>query len=217
MIEDTGIGDGTNDGDDDDDDDYGDALTNEQIKELREKAEKAEELETSLAEKEEELEELRKLKDKDINFEKFRNKSKEEKEAIMKKASKMKQMLAAEIEDLRGEVDEVKKHRMDEAKAAVLQQLAGEDADLIKQIEIQEKEFMGQAVTPAELEERYNKAYTLVKGSKPQVNKVFAHTPMQDHTTVQKNTIRYTDTAEGKALFKEKFPHIVKLEEKGKK
>ena len=194
----------------------GEELTPEQITELQDKAGKTDELETSLAEKETELEELRKLKGKDNNFQAFRNKTEEEKEKIMKKASETEQMLLKEMDDMRSTVEAGKEARMKEATDAVLQQIAGDDKEYKKEIELQEKEFIGYALTPKEKEERVLKAATLVKGQKPQVNKVFAHTPMADHTSPTKPNTRFTDTKEGQDILKDKFPEVAALEEKRK-
>lgn len=165
-------------------------------------AEKFEELSAKIAEAEKELSGLR---NKDLNFEKFRTKTEAEKKEIIEGMSQKERLLYEKIESLETERETEKVARMSEAKDAVLSQLAGSDEALRQAIEAQEKEFIGAALTPKDYEERLRKAFTLVKGYKPKVNPL--NSPIgavyREPDTSKK---RYTDTDEGRKKFAAMFP-----------
>ena len=149
--------------------------------------------------------ELDGYKDKDYNFDRFRHKTDAEKQEIIKDMSQKEKLLFEKIDNLEAEREQEKVARMGEAKQAVLEQLAGDNPDLKKAIELQEKEFIGQALTPKEYEERLRKAYTLVKGYKPKANPL--HAPLG--TTYREPNVdnkRFTDTPAGRAKFASMFP-----------
>ena len=172
---------------------------------ILEKAGKTDELTKSMEEKELELQ---KLKDKDLNFDKFRNKSEAEKEEIKSKLNAKEKMLMTEIEDMRAERDNERKTALEKHKEKVLDSLTS-DSDLKKSIELRVKEFAGEATTPEELEDRLRKSYILEVGSKPTINPINSYAPSNGYTAYkeQKN---FVDTPKGKESLNAWFPEIAK-------
>lgn len=164
----------------------------DQIKELQEKAAKTDDMLKAMEEKEVELQ---KLRDKDINFDKFRHKSETEKEEIKSKLNAKEKMLMAEIEDLRTERETEKKSALDKHKDMVLNRLTA-DPDLRKSIELRVKEFAGEATTAEELEDRLRKSYILEVGSKPGVNPLNSYVPTNGYTEYREQ--KFVDTQKGK-------------------
>lgn len=162
--------------------------------------------------------ELSGLKEKDYNFDRFRHKTEEEKKEIIEGMTQKEKLLYERIDGLEKDRETEKMARMNETKDVVLDQLAGVDADLKKAIELQEKEFIGHALTPKEYEERLRKAYTLVKGYKPRANPL--HTPLG--TTYREPDIsqkRYTDTEKGRKQYAAMYPDsstVKKWKDEGK-
>lgn len=151
-------------------------------------------------------EDLSKLQNKDFNFENLRKKSEEEKSKIIDKMSTSQKMLYEQIEKLTVEKEQEYKTRMDEATKGVLDALCGSDEEARKAIELQEKEFIGEAKTPKEKEERLRKAYLLVKGTAPRANTL--NSPLG--TTYREPDMKrqkYTDTPEGSANYSRYFPN----------
>ena len=177
----------------------------DQIKELQEKAAKAEELVKAMEEKENELQ---KLRDKDLNFEKFRHKTESEKEEIKSKLNAKEKMLMAEIEDMRAEREAEKKSALEKHKDSVLNRLTS-DPDLRKSIELRSKEFAGDANTPEELEDRLRKSYILEVGSKPPINPLNSFVPSNGYTQYRENQ-NFVDTPKGKESLQTWFPDIAK-------
>ena len=152
--------------------------------------------------------EREKLSAKDLNFERFRNKTEAEKQEILKKATETERMLLTEVEETRKEREAESQARMNEAKAQILRELAGADADMSKNIENQEKEFIGKALTPNELRERYIKAATLVKGKKPQLNQLNRFSPTSDYSSPEVGERKsFVEKEAGIALYEKMFGH----------
>lgn len=185
----------------------------DKITELEAKASKADELSKTLKEKEDEL---TKYSKKDMNFQKLREKSEEELETFKSKMSEKEKLMLTEIMDLRNERDAEAKKAFDEAKTEILQALSGGDQELLKKIEMAEKELAGEALTANELEQRYRKAYILANGSAPRANPIFSGyaASYKDPTTVKKD---FTDTPEGQELLTKNFPDLAKKIYKDKK
>jgi ClpP class serine protease len=149
--------------------------------------------------------EVENYKTKDLNFDRFRHKTEAEKQEILAEMSQKERLLYDKIDGLEADREKEKMARMGEAKDAVLDQLAGDNQDLRKAIELQEKEFIGQALSPKEYEERLRKAFTVVQGYKPKVNPL--HTPLgSSYREPDVDNKRYTDTPEGRSKFAQLFP-----------
>lgn len=179
-------------------------LSPEEAKELQGKAAKAEEFEKTLEEKEKEL---GKYKSKEINFENLRTKTEAEKADLMKNWNDKEKALYKEIESMRNEREKEKEGLKNNAKDQILKQLAGDNVELRKRIELQAEEFAGEANTPEEVVDRYTKSATLVNGSRPRVNPIH-QLGMGNGGYVEPdfNPKRFTDTDQGKESVKKWFP-----------
>ncbi len=191
----------------DDDNNPIETLSPDEAKELQEKAAKLEDLEKALAEKEEENV---KLKSKDTNFQRFREKTEEEKAKIMEKATEKEKMVLRELDELTKERDAEKKAQFEAAKASLLSQLAGDDKDLQKSIELRAKEW-GEPKTIEDLERKYSDASTLLKNQKPDVSPLNRWAPVTGYQAPVKAKA-FVETQGGQDLYKRMFgkPPITK-------
>lgn len=180
-----------------------DELTPEQIAELKAAAAKNAELEKLVQEKEAEL---AKLKDKDMNFQRFREKSEEEKKEFREKLSSEQKFLFDELNNLREERTTMQQSQLNSAKERVLASLAGEDKDLAKSIELQAGEFSGTPATPEELEKRFRNAYVIVKAAKPAVRPIYQYAPgFGSDEPGEGQEKDFVKTPRGKAAYKQLF------------
>lgn len=172
--------------------------------ELEAKAKEAEDLGLRLKEKEEALQ---KFSNKDFNFQKLRDKSEEEIAALKTKMSEKEKLLLDEVMELRREKDEEKSRRFAETKEEVLKQLSGGDDAKRKSIELAEKELVGEAKTPKELEDRYRKAFVLSQGQAPGRNPLYSgySSTYREPDLTPKN---FTETEQGKDSLRKWFPEI---------
>ncbi len=177
-------------------------ITPEQIAELQAKADKAEHLEEQLRERDERL---AKVQDKELNFEKLRKASKEEKEKLLSEFTSKERMLVDEMESFRRESEDTRKEMMKNAKESVLEDLAGDNENLRKSIEEQAKEFIGDPKTPQEVEARLRKSYTLVTNLKPRSAPINRFVPSTSYTSPNVRQQKFVDTDEGRATFKQLF------------
>lgn len=178
--------------------------------------EEAKALQDQAVELTEAKEKLAKLEAKDMNFERFRNKTETEKQEILKTMTAKEQMLMREIQDAQNKVENYQQAQMTTAKDMLLKQLSGGDADVAKSIENQEKEFIGKAETPDQLRDRYIKAATLVKGKRPTVSPINVFSPVTDYTQPEVGQKKsFVETDKGTALYEAMFGH--KPGELGKK
>ena len=175
-------------------------LEPEQAKELQEKTTKMEEL---LDEKTKELESY---SDKDFNFSKLRNKTKEEKDELLKEFDEKERTFINEIADLRNTVDDNHSIQMATYESEVIKAMAGDDEDLQTKLKETAKEFVGSPRTQDEIFSRYKNAYTLVQGSAPTVNPINKFTPTSISSAPDNQKKRYTDTDQGKENYKNWFP-----------
>lgn len=144
------------------------ALDPDAAKDLQEKADKAEELTKTIEEKEAEL---KKLADKDLNFSNFRNKSKEEKEEMMKDWGEKEKILMSEIDGLkeRNETDDKAVETATETAIEVaVKKVAGEDEDFQKEVKDQ-YETMGKQTDPMKIATQMEEAKILVEHRKERV------------------------------------------------
>lgn len=174
------------------------ALTPEEAKTL---LDKAAELEATLKEKQEELE---KFRSKDMNFSKFRDKTEEEKTKIMEKASEREKMILRDLDDMTKEREAEKKSQFEAAKASLLNQLAGDDKDLQKSIELRAKEW-GEPKTIEELEKKYSDAHTLLRSSKPDISPINRWSPVTGYQAPPQAKA-FVETPQGTGLYARMFP-----------
>ena len=180
-------------------------LSPEEIAELKEKAEKATGLEETLAEKEEELS---KLSEKDFNFKKFREAEAGKRDEILKDATEKEKTLIGEIEVIHKRQEEHEERYFDESKEAALKGLAGDDKDLRDKLNDAVKEsssFLGKPNTSSDLVKRYETAYLYLKNESKKVNPINAFSPVTGEQVEAGKKTRFTETADGKSMFEEKF------------
>ena len=178
------------------------ALTPEEAKELQERATRAEELEAQMKEKESEL---TKLKNKDMNFQRFREKSEEEKSKIMEKATEKEKMILLEMEEISQEREKERVSRMKNTKENVLSEVAGDDKDLQKKIELKAKEW-GEAKNPEDMEKKLRDAAIIVRGSAQRVSPLSNYFPTSSYNAPYKPKV-FVDTEAGKATYRNLFGH----------
>jgi len=177
--------------------------SDEEIAEIKAKAERAEEMEKLISEKEDEL---KRLKSKDFNFSHLRNKTKEEKDELMKNWDGEKKLLAAELEDLRGTVESYHTSQMTYYEDEVIKAMAGDDQDLKTKLKETAKEFVGTPKTKDEIFARYKNAYTLIQGSAPKVNPINQFIPATSDSRLTSKPKRFTETETGKEAYSHWFP-----------
>jgi len=189
----------------------------DQTPDVSELSEKLKVLEEKLAEKEEALS---KLSDKELNFKRFREAEEEKRTEMLKGFTKKERLLVEAIDSLNERIEGSESARLSEATKAALSELAGDDEDLRKQLEVAVKEsvaYLGTPKTNAEIAQRYERAYEMLKGSRRRVNPLNAYHPVTGTQNEQPRDKRFTDTVEGQKLIEEKFPQIAALEKKLKK
>lgn len=166
-------------------------------------AEKYQELFAKITEAEKELSGLR---NKDLNFEKFRQKTEAEKKEIIDGMSQKERLLYEKIESLEQERVTEKAESIKKASDLVLTELAGTDESRRQAIEAQEKEFNGEAKTPEEKAERLRKAALLIDSYKPKLNPLNSPlgTVYREPDTQKK---RFTDTDEGRKRYAAMYPN----------
>ena len=177
----------------------------EELAELKEKAEKAAELEETLAEKEEEL---KKLSDKDFNFKKFRESEIGKRDEILKDATEKEKTLINEIEEVHKRQEEHEQRYFSEAKEGALAALAGDDKELRNKLEDAVKDssaFLGQPDNSSDLVKRYERAFLYLQGESKKVNPINAFNPATGEYKEPNSKTSFTETAEGEAMFNEKF------------
>ena len=182
--------------------------TPEQIEGFKKTAEegatKLAELSKSIEEKEAELQ---KLRDKDLNFSKFRDRSEEEKKKWEESLKGDVKGVYEELQTLKKERTEEKTKKFESAKKAILTQLAGDDEDLKKSITAKSADFVGEAVTEEELEKRYRQAYTLIKEERPKPNPLYEVHPGGSFGDPSDKPVDFVKTERGKEAFETLFGH----------
>lgn len=184
----------------------------ELLKEKEELAKLKSELEKGTTEKDAKLKELQeqitKMNEKDTNFSKLRAASKEEREEMLKEFTEREKKIITEIESVRKESEEYRNRNFKTHKDMALKSVAGEDADLKKQIEDAYLNFAGEPKTEQEVTQRIVNAYTLVKGTRPQVNPLNLYAPTgynEEIMQARKPAVNWTETPEGKAFYEQNF------------
>lgn len=165
---------------------------------------KATELEAQLKEKEEQL---GKLSKKDFDYGRLREKTAIEIDDMKKKMSEKEKLLLDEVMATRKQLDDKEKAEFDETRKDVLASLSGGDAEKEKAILAAEKELVGEAKTPRELEDRLRKASILATGETPRRNPIFSGY-RSSYSEIDKTKERFTNTETGKASLKAWFPQM---------
>jgi hypothetical protein len=181
------------------------AMSPEEVEALQARAEKAEQLEATLAEKEAEL---AKYSQKEFNFSNFREAEAAKREEMMKGYTEKEKANILEIEKLNAKIEEADNRYFGGAKESVLTQLAGTDADMRAKLEDAVKQsvaFMGPVKDASDLASRYERAYSVVTGGVKGVNPLNSYAPSTGVFDNPSDKKRFTDTAEGKAIFEQKF------------
>ncbi len=93
---------------------------------------------------------------------------------------------------------------MERAREYVLQQLAGDDKDLRKSIEVRAKEW-GEAQSVEDMEKRLIDAATLVRSARPDVQPLNSYAPTTSYQDAPKPK-SFVETTAGKDLYKKMFP-----------
>lgn len=174
----------------------------EKIKELEEKATKADTLEAELNEAKEKL---KSLETKDFDFSRLKNKTKEEKDEMLKKFTQKEQALFLKVNELEEQIETNKSQVMASYEEDVLTSLAGNNEDLRTKIKETAKEFVGDVKTKEDLLARYKKAFTFLRGSSPEINQLNRYVPSSTSQIPPDRQERFTDTPEGKDAYKRAF------------
>ena len=180
------------------------ALTAEEVREIQEKAEQADAY----------AQELSKLKEKGINFAEYRKSTEEEKKAMMDGYSAKEKSMIEEIEKANKNSSVLQETLLSEHKENLLRELSGGDEEYRKQIEETAlAKFGGEPLSRKSMEERYLDAATLIKGVRPKINPINRYSPVKEYAAPD-TASSYTKTAEGDAMFRQKFPKLAAIEDK---
>lgn len=178
-------------------------LSPEEAKELQEKAEKAAELEAQLQEKETAI---NKLSQKDLNFKKFKTMTAAEQEAEKAGWSDEKKFYMQEIEALNDRVERQAEATVGTMRERKIQALAGEDAELRKEIEDQYNRLGNEAYSPEEVSKQLDEAYVVVKHRKETANNIDpmnSYVPSTQGMGFNNKKTDFADTEDGQKLAKE--------------
>lgn len=153
-------------------------------------------------------EQITKMNEKDTNFSKLRAASKEERDELLKDFTEREKKIITEIESVRKESEEYRNRNFQTHKTLALKSVAGDDVDLIKQIEDAYLNFAGEPKTEQDVTQRIMNAYTLVKGTRPQVNPLNSFVPTgynEEIMQARKPAVNWTETPEGKTFYEQNF------------
>ena len=188
-------------------------ISDEELEALRQKAA---EVDAFQADKEE----LEKLRKKDFNFRQLEKGSAEEREK-MKKEVDAKEKVLTEREQMLADVKtEIElKHssfvqsQLSSAKREVLSELSGGDKALEEKLEFHAGTILGEMNTKEEMRAKYEKAYLLEVGTRPQINPLAASQGSSTGYTRQQPK-KFTETEQGKAAFNNYFPDLATIRNK---
>lgn len=175
------------------------ALPPDMAKELTDKASKVDNLE----------QELNKFRDKDFNFKKYREKTKDEQDKMRSEMSSKERMLLDEIEDLRTQIGAKDEATLGAARNTLLDQLSGGDKDFREQLEKEYDRLPGNPLTAEQIHLKMNEANALLNYRKEQSShaspfSVFAPNTVAPFSSPSlSNRKSYADTSEGESLAKE--------------
>lgn len=195
---------------DEDGNEFDFGLEPEALKKALSEREELVKLKDGLETKEKELlAENEKLKSKDFNFSKLRKASEQERQDMLKGFNSKERALIEQIDGVKGDLDAFKERTGATRRNNILSGLAGNDADLRKQLEDTYKGFAGEPKDEKEEYQRYINAFTIVKGSRPDIDTLNAYVPstVTEEFKPAKGT-DWTRTPEGEAFYKENFPKL---------
>lgn len=183
----------------------------EELQTLKAKAEERDKFEATLKEKEEQL---AKFSDKEFNFKKFREVEESKREEMMKGFTKREREQALAIDSLNKRLDEGDKKIIEQKKEAVLSEIAGSDTTYRQKVEDMVKDMYpnGLPLDEATQVKAYKRADILLR-SEQIVNPMNVYAPVTGDVTPSKKP-RFTDTPQGKAIFEDKFGHLIKQAKK---
>lgn len=187
------------------------ALSPDEVKSIQEKAEQTDKYAADIAARDEELS---KLREKDFNFKKFRDATKEQQDAMTKNFSEERKANLQINEGLSREFEEFRNETIEERKRMILDELSGGDQDLRKQIEETAKvKFGEQLLSKKNMQEGFYDAYTLIKGARPSIKPINRYAPVKEYFSPT-GPVGYTKTTEGDANFRKWFPQVAAIEDK---
>lgn len=171
--------------------------TQQELSELRAKAEELEKIKP----------EYEKLKDKDINFSKLRESKGQEVREKETEVEKLKEEMVTWKQEQERQISSWQEAQLKSAKEQVLTHLSGKDKDLREKIEYEAGLLKMDANSPEELDAKYAKAYTLVKGERPTPSPFSGVMPTTT-TYFKEEKKKYTETEEGITNLKAWFPKL---------
>lgn len=170
------------------------ALAPDEVKQLQEKATQVETLET----------ELKKFQDKDFNFSKFREKSKEEQEKLRESMTAKEKLLLDEITDLRTQIGAKDEATLGQAKKQYIDRICGEDKEYRERLEAEFNRLPGNVLTPDQVQQKLDEANVLVRHRMESQNQPtlmgFAPSFTSPYQVGAPKRKSYADTPEGKGL-----------------
>jgi hypothetical protein len=186
------------------------SLSPEEIKKAIDERDNLSKLKDDLEKKEKDLTgELTKLRSKDFNFGKYRAATEKEKDEMTKKFTGEQLLMLHELDTVKSDLDTFKERTGATRRNNILESMAGKDPDLRKQIEDAYKGFAGDPKDEKEEFQRYVNAFTIVKGSRPDIEQINAYTPSsvaEDFRPTKATD--WTRTPEGEKFYAENFPNL---------
>lgn len=122
--------------------------------------------------------ELQKSQEKGFNFDKYREATVEEKAKMTEGWDDEKKILLGQIGNMSGRIEQAQGAFIEGHKKAILDRLAGQDAELKKKIEDTAKTVIaGDATTPEEWERKFQNAFVYLKGGQPGLRAIHSFVP----------------------------------------
>lgn len=153
-------------------------------------------------------EELEKLKNKDYNFRELEKSSEKEKEKIKSKVAEKEKALEKEREDIKGVRAEMEKKHDDFVKDQLssvhkktLDDMCGDNQELRDRVEYEAKLIIGPMNNEDQIRQKYERAYLLAAGARPEPNPVNAVGSIPSNTYNRPKSKNYTETEAGKSNY----------------
>lgn len=173
-------------------------LSKEDYETLSERSKKVDEL----------AEELEKLKAKDYNFRKMEESSEKEKEYIKGKVKKKEEILEKEKEELKSLKSELErkheefvKDQLASVHKKALDDMCGDDKELRDRVEHEAKMIVGAMNNEDQIRQKYQKAYLLATGSRPEPSPLGSMGAMPSNSYSPSKGKKYTETEQGKTNY----------------
>jgi hypothetical protein len=153
-------------------------------------------------------EELDKYKNKEYNFRQLERSTEEEKAKIKGEVGKKEEALKKEKEEVRNLRMEMEKKHDDFVKdqlmathTKTLDDMCGSDKELRERVEYEAKMIVGPMNNETQIKEKYNRAYLLATGSRPDVNPLNATGAISSNAYRAPTGKKYTDTPQGQGNY----------------